>query len=401
MTASGAIDLAGPEFWITLAVAALLLLPLGSPLWRRTGLALANLGFIAVVGGVIGTTVALALAALIWYAARNISLNQVTAMRILPVLAIAIALLFLFLFHKRRIDALPGFDTLGSNLVASALVSIGYSYVVLRATELLKAASDDRARGVSFLETVNYLLPFNMLAAGPIQSWDDFRGQPPAPPAPSFNGALTGFERIAAGLFKKFVIAQGIERLFLTGFTAGPQYSLFEMQMYYLWVYLDFSAYTDIAVGAGILLGVATPENFRNPLAARNIIVFWERWHISLSAFARRNIFTPFHMAIGRMMPRVDPLVPGSITFLVTFLAIAVWHSVSMRFVLWGVFHASALIACNLYGRLLLRFLGATKTDAFLSHAITRTVARVLTFEFVAWTLMFIVHPATSFLDSP
>src|SRR5262249_12038953 len=145
--------------------------------------------------------------------------------------------------------------------------------------------------------TINYLLPFHMLAAGPIQAYDDFAQQPALPKLATLRDVLMGMERIAAGLFKKFVLAYCLQKLFLTDFHADGPYFLIELQVFYVWLYLDFSAYSDIAVGVGTLIGVATPENFNHPLIARNTIDFWDRWHMSLSQFIRRNLFIPVQMS--------------------------------------------------------------------------------------------------------
>ena len=85
------------------------------------------------------------------------------------------------------------------------------------------------------------------------------------------------------------------------------------MQLNYLWLYLDFSAYSDIAVGVGRLMGVATPENFNRPYLARNMIDFWERWHISLSLFIRRNMFIPIQLALMRRTDGRRPLLVASV----------------------------------------------------------------------------------------
>ena len=133
-----------------------------------------------------------------------------------------------------------------------------------------------------------------MLAAGPIQSYDDFAAQPALPSALRPVEALAAFERIAAGLFKKYVVANLVLQLFLTDYRSAGPYVLLEAQLTYIWLYLDFSAYSDMAVGVGRLLGVATPENFNRPYLARNVIDFWERWHISLS-----RVYSPEHLLSG------------------------------------------------------------------------------------------------------
>ena len=145
-------------------------------------------------------------------------------------------------------------------------------------------------------------------------------------------------ERIANGLFKKYVLAQGLEALLLTGFHAHGAYTILEIQLTYLWLYLDFSAYSDIAVGIGRLIGVATPENFNRPYLARNVIDFWERWHISLSMFIRRNVFIPIQLTLMRRTSGRAPLWIASFAFVVSFLLCGLWHSLSWVWVAWGLF---------------------------------------------------------------
>ena len=75
---------------------------------------------------------------------------------------------------------------------------------------------------------------------------------------------------------------------------------LLRFKSFFLWLYLDFSAYSDVAVGIGKLLGIATPENFNRPYFSRNMIDFWERWHMTLGQFIRRNIFFPLQLTMQR-----------------------------------------------------------------------------------------------------
>src|SRR5262249_55313436 len=160
------------------------------------------------------------------------------------------------------------------------------------------------------------------------------------------------------GLFKKFVVAQGLERLFLTGFHARGPYLLWEIQLAYLWLFLDFSAYTDIAVGIGRLIGVATPENLHRPYLARNVIDFLERWHISLSMCVRRHVFIPLQLALMRRTEGRASLGIASFAFLVSFLLVGLWHEVGWVWVAWGLYQAGGLILCNVYRQLLTARLG-------------------------------------------
>ena len=157
-------------------------------------------------------------------------------------------------------------------------------------------------------------------SAGPIQAFDEFMEDPGVPEPLTFELAVRGAERIAGGLFKKFVVAQTISHVFLTSFRAHAPYAIIEAQFYYLWLYLDFSAYSDIAVGIGTFIGVTTPENFNNPLVARNIIDYWQRWHITLSQFIRRNIYIPVQVSMVRRSDGKNELLIACTAFFVSFL---------------------------------------------------------------------------------
>jgi D-alanyl-lipoteichoic acid acyltransferase DltB (MBOAT superfamily) len=200
-------------------------------------------------------------------------------------------------------------------------------------------------------------------------------------------------ERIALGLFKKFILANYIDRIFLTGFQAPMPYFLFEVQMNYIWLFFDFSAYSDVAVGLGMLMGVATPENFNRPYLARNVIEYWERWHISLSQFIRRNLFIPIQLALMRYTEGRAPLTAASIAFTASFLLCGLWHSVSWPWLAWGVCQAAGLVACNYYKYALQKRLGRKGVKEYLANRWIKVAAIVLTFEFAATVVAVATYP--------
>ena len=382
-------DVASPTFWV-FALVAVLCLALAERGDRfKWTLAALNLGFLALMVGV-GPAGLLLLSATVLHGAGRPGPSW---QRWAFVTAAGTLVMSAFLVHK--LPVLP--QAWGP--AKSVFVAVGMSYVVLRAVEYLRAGIEGHTAQVSLIDTVNYLFPFHMLAAGPVMAFSDFQRQPVPAPALDREAALQAFERIAAGLFKKFVLADGlIQTMFLTDFKAEGAYWILEVQMYYLYIYLDFSAYSDIAVGLGRLLGVATPENFNRPLAARNIVVFWERWHMSLSQFIRRNLFIPLQLMGMRWTQGKRPRLVASLAFAVSFMLCGLWHGISWRFLIWGAGHALALIACHLYRDALIRRLGRKGAAAFSERPAVRALATVLTFEFVALSLEFLAHPATAFL---
>lgn len=380
------IDLYQPPFWLAFALALVVLVPLAAPRPRRVAQAAVNLGLLswllswralaALIVGLIG----------LWLA-----LKLVPRKRSGPIVLIVggAAVLGLFVLHKR-----PGLSSeLHLARVNPLLLTVGFSYVALRLVELGRAVSEGRHPPPGLASVVNYLLPFHMLAAGPIQSYDEFVAQPAVPPPPGVADALAGAERIAFGLLKKYVLAQTLQRLFLTDFRTGGPYFLLEVQLHFLWLYLDFSAYSDIAVGVGRLIGVATPENFNKPYLARNLIDYWERWHISLSQFLRRNLFIPVQLALLRRTDGRRPLWCASVAFAVTFVLCGLWHDLGPGWLLWGAAQAGGLILTNLYRAALTARLGRLGMKAYLADRRVRVLATCLTYQFAAFSLVLVKRP--------
>lgn len=376
------IDLISWPFWIALAAGIVLLTPLRSGVARRWVWAVLNLAFLIVLLK-LSALVVLSSVLVVW------ALCQAVERKVHVILVAASALTGgLFLLHKMP----PLTEWLGAS-VNPVLAAVSFSYVALRLIEVLRAVGEGRHRAPTLAETVNYLVPFHMLPAGPIQSYDDFRAAPQVPQRLTSRSTLEGVERVVLGLFKKYVLAYALERTCLTGFTSSGWYFLLEIQLFHLWLFLDFTAYSDIAVGAGRLMGIETPENFKRPLFARNMVQFWERWHITLSLFIRRNIFIPVQLFLVRRSEGQRPLLAASVAFGVSFLLCGLWHQLSWQFLAWGAFHATGLILCNLYSSWLTKRLKRKGVKRYLAAWKSRIPATILTYQWVACSLVFIAYP--------
>jgi len=367
-------------FWIACSVGVLLTAIFGGVTQRKWCLAVVNIGFLVALLGV----ESLAVVAGILIA--QVALHLIDRGRS-PGLIVGLtgsALLALFVLHK-----LPhATSELGFTAVGRVLSLIGYSYVALRMVEVFRAVFERRHPAPDLPSAVNYLLPFHMLAAGPIQAYDDYVKQSQTVRAATTSDVLAGMERIANGLFKKFVLAYLLQKLFLTDFQARGPYLLFEIQVFFLWLFLDFSAYSDIAVGVGTLIGVVTPENFNRPLGARNVIDFWERWHISLSMFIRRNLFYPLQVHLLRQNGGRRPLYCAAVALLISFGLCGLWHGLTLGFLIWGIAQALALVTVRVYAQFLQKRLGKEGVKRYLANRWIRVASGFLTFEFQAVTLL-------------
>jgi D-alanyl-lipoteichoic acid acyltransferase DltB (MBOAT superfamily) len=372
------------QFWWVVAAAVVVLIPLRGPWARKWALSGINLGFLALAmrSGVVPVLI---LATVAWAVLRA------CAGRFGSVAMAVGGVGTLAMFLENKLPSLGASAGLGP--INPILATIGASYVALRLVDAGRAVREGRRPPPDLPSTINYLLPFHMLAAGPIQAYEEFADQPAVPDPPTRLEATRGFERIAAGMFKKYVLAQGLQRLFLTGFHAQGPYQLLEMQLNYLWLYLDFSAYSDIAVGIGRLIGVPAPENFNRPYLARNMIEFWERWHISLSQFIRRNLFIPIQMNLMRRTGGARPLLISSFAFTVSFLLCGLWHSIGWVWAAWGLFQAAGLIACSLYRHILIKRLGRKGYNRYMADPRIRLVAIAVTFEFAAFAVAIVTYP--------
>lgn len=421
------VDLYKPDFWCVLAVAVLVLVPMVSPGLRKWSWAAINLGFLCVLLGLpdvrlieelihqgnyaeVGLRIGTSRPVLIfggvfaaWFVLQVIQFLRSRGWRrlsVLPLAAGALTVLGLFLLHKLHNDDL--FDTERSKQIMhslgltgarvqplkSLLVSIGFSYVALRLMEALRLTYEGTHPAPDLPSAINYLLPFHMLAAGPIQGYADFVAQPAVPPPLTAADALVGIERIACGLFKKYVVAIVVARSFMTLRFSSPSYLFFDTIFFYIWLYLDFSGYSDITVGAGRLMGVATPENFNRPFIARNLIDFWDRWHMSLSRFVYRNIFVPVQLWLLRRTGPEKALRCACVAFTVSFLLCGLWHELNIRWFLWGALHAAGLVVVNCYRYWLQKHLSREALNRYRAHQGIRVAAVVLTQLFAAATLV-------------
>jgi D-alanyl-lipoteichoic acid acyltransferase DltB (MBOAT superfamily) len=374
----GSIGITSAAFWVVALLGLVLLVPFARRKQRSCAAAFLNLAFL---GWVQHRWLLATLALLLLSYAAVVLVDRGRLLRRRAYLAAVSATLGLFIAFKTPALArhLPPAPMLW-------LSGMGFSYMALRFLDEL-ALVRDKGGAPGLVEHVNYLVPFHMLAAGPIQAFADFKATPAVSEPLSFAQALGACERVALGLFKKLVLAHLIERLFLTGFRSHGLYYVLEVQLFLPWLYLDFSSYSDIAVGVGRLLGIVTPENFDRPYLARDMVDFWQRWHISLSHWIRRNVFVPLQMALQRRYPDRSPLVTSSITLGISFGFCGLWHMVSWRFAAWGVMHALGVVAANASQALSLRKLGRAGYQAYRRRPLPRVIGIVLTFEFVAWSL--------------
>jgi len=184
---------------------------------------------------------------------------------------------------------------------------------------------------------------------------------------------------ILNGLIKKMIISDYISMNFVDRVFDNPMaYSGFENMMgvygYALQIYCDFSGYTDIAIGVGLLLGFKLPINFNSPYKAVNITDFWRRWHISLSTWLRDYLyFTLGGNRKGKILRYIN--------LLITMILGGLWHGANYRFIIWGAIHGVTLA----FHKLWLEIFKKKKNGNFF----TRIAGVFITFNIVCFSWIF------------
>ena len=190
-----------------------------------------------------------------------------------------------------------------------------------------------------------FAFAFPVLSQGPILRYSEMREEIKNR-AFSHEAFSHGLFRFTFGLWKKLALADALGSLSVEVLSldslknasmlqSSPSFSFLAVFLsgisYMLQIFLDFSAYTDMAIGIGEICGFTLPENFQAPYSARSIRDFWRRWHISLSMFFRDYVYIPLG---GNRVP--FPLQVRNL--LLIWILTGIWHGSTANFILWGLY---------------------------------------------------------------
>jgi D-alanyl-lipoteichoic acid acyltransferase DltB (MBOAT superfamily) len=193
----------------------------------------------------------------------------------------------------------------------------------------------------SFLEYLSFLMFFPKLIAGPIVRASELLHQIPKPRTFDRAGLVAGLNLVALGYGKKVLFADNfapfVETVFANPLGHNRWMCLVAAYGYSMQVYLDFSAYSDIARGCARLLGYELPVNFNRPYAAVSMADFWGRWHMTLSRWLRDYLYIPLGGNKGGRFSTYRNLF-------LTMLLGGLWHGASWTFVVWGALNGAFLL---------------------------------------------------------
>ncbi len=259
--------------------------------------------------------------------------------------------------------------------IAAIALPIGVSFIVFeKITYLVDIAHGGSRPAPNFHTYLLYVFLFPKLLAGPIIKYHELESQLLSSGNFQSDGLIWRFRRFMLGVVKKTILADtlgaGADMTFnanplLLGFTDAWLGVLF----FTFQIYIDFSAYSDMAIGLAQMFGFRLKENFNMPYISCSITEFWRRWHISLTSWIREYLYIPLG---GNRVP----VWRCYFNLWICFFASGLWHGAAWHYVAWGAYNGVFLVLDRLF---LLRGL----------NALPRIAANALTFLIIAagWTI--------------
>ena len=186
-----------------------------------------------------------------------------------------------------------------------------------------------------------YICLFPQLIAGPIVKYHDVADQIDSRDV-NFEKVCLGVKRFIIGFSKKIIIANTMAVIADKIFIQDPHnfshlVAWLGALAYTLQLYFDFSGYSDMAIGLGLIFGFRFMENFNYPYISKSITEFWRRWHISLSTWFKQYVYIPLGGNRGK-------LYKTCVNLGIVFLLTGIWHGAAWTFIVWGIWHGIFII---------------------------------------------------------
>ena len=260
---------------------------------------------------------------------------------------------------------------------------LGISFFTFTQIAYLVDAWKGKAAEYSAINYLLFVTFFPHLLAGPIIHHKEMMPQfaDPGLKRVDWDNVARGLALFALGLGKKVLVADSLAPWANAGFAQAQSLSFVDgwitMLAYVMQLVFDFSGYTDMALGAALMVNIRLPINFDSPFRSADIQEFWRRWHMTLSRFLRDYLYIPLG---GNRHGEARMLV----AFLLTFVIGGLWHGAAWTFVVWGLLHGLALVVLHFWRK--------------VGHPLPRVVAIAVTFLFVS--AAFVVFRAASLADA-
>lgn len=272
-----------------------------------------------------------------------------------------------------------------SNTVAGQIIPLGLSFYSIRCLHYIVERYKGSYAPHRFEDFAFYLFFLPTILAGPIHRFGEFARDRRRK---RWDNALfaDGLERILYGYAKIAVVGNFLISNRFAAFidSIDPAHSALIEYLRILRhgfnLYFQFSGYSDVAIGFGLLLGYRVMENFDWPFFKSNISEFWRSWHISLTSWVREHVYM-----LGVVLTR-STLAAA----ILSMIALGMWHELSVRYIVWGAYHGVGIAVWQLFQKCKPPSLMAK--NRFVIHA-TRALSVLVTFHFVMFGFAIVKEP--------
>ena len=259
------------------------------------------------------------------------------------------------------------------------IMPLGISFYTFSAISYLVDVRRGKVQAMPLLDVALYISFFPKITSGPIQRSADFWEQTNRPRNINQENFLTGIQIFCFGLFKKIVLSDRlsvlVNQVYQTPLAFDGITVWLAVLAYSLQIYLDFSGYSDMAIGTARMLDIHMPRNFNLPYLSHNVTELWKRWHISLSSWLQEYLYIP----LGGSRKGT---ARAYLNLVLTMVIGGLWHGASWTFILWGALHGIALVIHKLWVKL-------TKSNE-KSHSLPANLLSILvTFLFTSFCWIF------------
>ena len=240
------------------------------------------------------------------------------------------------------------------------VMPIGISFFTFQALGYVVDVYNEKHKPAkNIFDFMTYVCLFPQLIAGPIVRYSDIENEL-YNRTTSYNKFSEGIKRFTIGLSKKVLIANVLGEFATLLIEETVLSSWLKPILFTLQIYFDFSGYSDMAIGLGLMFGFNFKENFNYPLIASSITDFWRRWHISLSSWFRDYVYIPLGGNRVTVLKWIRNL------FIVWFLT-GFWHGASWNFIIWGLYFGVLLVTEKIFFK---KYLDKTKIIKYIYTSI-------------------------------
>ena len=226
---------------------------------------------------------------------------------------------------------------------SNIFLPLAISFLTFQQIAYLVDTYHDETKEYDFFDYALFICFFPKLISGPITAHRELMPQIKRARNRFVNweNVYKGLFIFSIGLFKKVMIADKLVEMVGSGYSEYSKLSMLQAWetslCYTMQLYLDFSGYCDMAMGAALILNIRLPVNFNSPYKACNIQDFWRRWHITLSRWLMAYIYIP-------LGGNRKGLFRTYVNLFVVFLVGGFWHGAGWPFIVWGALHGSAMV---------------------------------------------------------